>query len=72
MGQTQARRKPKDWALTREEARAYFEEQARRLLDMDGEEFVRAWEAGEFDDNTDRRGVIELSLILPLYYESTQ
>lgn len=52
------------------EARSYFDDEARRLVGMDGEEFVRAWEGGEFDDNPDRPGVMELVIILPFYYDS--
>ena len=67
MAQTRPKTKT---TYTPEEGRAIFDQEAHRLLGMDGEEFVRKWEAGEFDDNPDRRGVIELSIVLPLYYDS--
>ena len=70
MAQTRPKAKRRRTTFTPEEGRAHFDEQARRLLGMEGEEFVRRWEAGEFDDNPDRRGVIELSIVLPLYYDS--
>ena len=36
--------------LSREEGRAFFDEQARKLLGISGEEFLRRWDAGEYDD----------------------
>ena len=44
--------------LTAEEARAHFDAQARRLLGMSGEEFLRRLDAGEFDDQVDQPGPI--------------
>lgn len=35
--------------LTPDEEWRVFDSQARRLLDMSGEEFLRRWNAGEFD-----------------------
>jgi hypothetical protein len=42
--------------LTEEEARAYFDAQARRLLGISGEEFLRRLDAGEFDELVDLPG----------------
>jgi len=70
MAQTRAKVHRRNWVMSAQEARAYFDDEARRLVGMDGEEFVRAWEAGEFDDNPDRPGVMELVIILPFYYDS--
>lgn len=39
--------------LSQQEAWEMFDRQARQCLDMSGEEFIRAWEAGEFDDDPD-------------------
>lgn len=39
--------------LTREEARAYFDAEARRMMGMSGEEFLRRLDSGEFDDIID-------------------
>jgi hypothetical protein len=44
--------------LTQEEARAYFDSQARRLVGMSGEEFLRRLDAGEFNDLIDDPGPI--------------
>ena len=68
MAQAKAKPTRPRWEMSPEEARAYFDAQARRLVGMSGEEFARAWEAGAFDDNPDRPGVIELIIGLPLYY----
>ena len=52
--------------LDREEARAFLDAQARRYLDMSGDEFQRAWEAGEFDDDPDRPEVMRVAMLLPI------
>ena len=39
--------------LSREEARAFFDEQARKLMGMSGDEFLRRYDAGEFDEQFD-------------------
>ena len=52
--------------LTAEEARAYFDAQARRLVGMSGEEFLRRLDAGEFDDLVDQPGPIgNLEMLSP-------
>lgn len=52
--------------MTREEAREFFDEQARAWLGMSGEEFMSAWDAGEFDDPPERTEVTNVALLLPL------
>lgn len=37
--------------LTKEETWEMFDRQARARANMSGEEFIRAWDAGEFDDD---------------------
>ncbi|MGH3088111.1 MAG: hypothetical protein ACRDSJ_12425 [Rubrobacteraceae bacterium] len=55
--------------LSREEGRELFDRQARRYLDMTGEEFLKKWDSGEFGDPDDRRknppGVMRLAMLLP-------
>ncbi len=55
--------------LTPEEGRELFDRAARHYLDMSGEEFVRRWDAGEFDDPDDRTknppGVMSVAMLLP-------
>jgi hypothetical protein len=56
--------------FTVEEARELFDQQARAYLDMSGEEFIRRWDAGEFDDPDDRTKngpeVMRIAMLLPL------
>lgn len=51
-------------ALTKEEAWEIFDAQARERANMSGEEFLRAWDAGEFDD--DPESVMFLAMLIPL------
>lgn len=52
--------------LSPEEARALFDREARRLLGIPGTEFLRRWDAGEFDvDGPDHGKLISLSLLIP-------
>ena len=54
--------------LSDEEARAYFDEQARRLLGISGEEFLDRYEAGEYWGETDfdrYHKINELIMIMP-------
>lgn len=51
--------------LTQEEAEHLLDEQAQRYLGMSGEEFQRAWKAGEFDA-VDRPKVLRVAMLLPL------
>jgi len=57
--------KAKCQELSRDEGRALLDRQARRCLNMSGDEFVRAWNAGEFDDDPDRPEVMEVVMLLP-------
>lgn len=52
--------------LTPEEGRAIFDEAARRRLGMSGDEFIRRWEAGEFDEGPERLDVMHVAMLLPL------
>jgi hypothetical protein len=51
--------------LTVEEGRKLLDKQGRRYLRMSGDEFIRRWEAGEFDDNPDRPEVMRVAMLLP-------
>jgi hypothetical protein len=51
--------------LTRGEGRALFDARAREWLGMSGDEFIRAWEAGEIED-PDRSDVMVLVLMMPM------
>jgi hypothetical protein len=55
--------------LTDEEARELFDRSARHYLGISGEEFLRRWDAGEYDDPDDRTKnppeVMEVASLLP-------
>ncbi len=51
------------------EGREIFDHQARSLMSMSGEEFLRRWDAGEFDaiaDAPGHRHIMRLALMIPL------
>ncbi len=54
---------PVEW-LSAEEARALFDERARKIAGMSGEDFVRRWEAGEIEDADDSE-LMALVLMIP-------
>ncbi|MDQ2829159.1 MAG: hypothetical protein M3Y74_08915 [Chloroflexota bacterium] len=45
--------------------RAFFDERTRAYLGMSGEEFMRAWDAGEFDNEPEQTDVTAVALLLP-------
>jgi hypothetical protein len=47
-----------------EEGRELFDRQARLRLGMSGEEFLRAWDAGEFGDRDDS-DLMGVAMMLP-------
>ena len=49
--------------LTTEEERVVFDEQARRFMNLSGEEFLQKWEAGELSGDDPR--VIHLLMLRP-------
>jgi hypothetical protein len=54
--------------LTLEERRTFFDEQARALVGMSGDEFLRRWDAGEFEacaDDPEHPEVMHLALLIP-------
>ena len=66
MARASAKTNGKVHELTEQEGCELFDRQARRNLGMSGEEFVRQWEAGKFDDNPDRPEVMSVAMLLPL------
>ena len=52
--------------LTPEEAWETFDEAARYYLHMSGQEFIKAWEAGKFDDDPDRPAVVRVAMLRPV------
>jgi hypothetical protein len=51
--------------LTQQEGYALLEQAAQQYLHMSAEEFIRAWNAGEFDDNPDQPDVMYVAMLLP-------
>ena len=56
--------------LTPEEARKLFDQEARRNFGISGEEFIKAWESGQFDDEPDQPDLMNLVMMLPTIKES--
>lgn len=55
--------------LDDDEARQQFDRQARRLMGISGEEFLRRYEAGEFEaiqDERQQRAVMKLVMLTDL------
>jgi hypothetical protein len=52
--------------LTPDEGRALLDQAARQYLAMSADEFIQAWEAGQFDDDPDRPDVMYVAMLLPL------
>ncbi|MBA2448641.1 MAG: hypothetical protein H0V51_11515 [Chloroflexi bacterium] len=50
--------------LTDEEWMAKVDRAARHHLGMSGEEFARAWKAGQFDNDPDQPGVMRVAMML--------
>lgn len=54
--------------LTDDEAHAIFDAQARKTMGMSGEEFLRRYDAGEFNgiqDDWENMGLIRLIMLIP-------
>lgn len=51
--------------VSREEGVDILDQQARRYFNMSGEEFIRAWESGEFTD-PDGPNVMRVAMLIPL------
>jgi hypothetical protein len=51
--------------LSPEESRAFFDAKVRVLLGVGGEEFVRRWNAGEYDEIADDPAHSDIMLFLP-------
>ncbi len=56
--------KPKWRELSQADSRTLLDQQARRYLHMSGDDFIRAWDAGQFADNPDRPEVMRVAMLL--------
>jgi hypothetical protein len=57
---------PIQW-LSHDEARTFFDEQAQALVGLSGEEFLRRWDAGEYDaiaDDPEHPEVMRLAALI--------
>jgi hypothetical protein len=52
--------------ITKVEGMGILDKGARRYSDMSGEEFIHAWESGQFDDDPDGPNVMYVALLIPL------
>jgi hypothetical protein len=60
-------RLPKVELLSPEEARALFDENARRELGMSGDEFIAAWDRGDFNFDPDYSDAVgHLWMLMPM------
>lgn len=59
-------RKKRSCGVTREDARKLFNRQARKYLQMSGDEFIEKWKAGEFNGQSDTANVLQVAMLLPL------
>ena len=53
---------------SKEEAQQFFDAEAMKTLGISGDEFLRRWEAGEWQpvpDDTEVRKIAELSMMIP-------
>jgi hypothetical protein len=51
--------------LGTEQGRELLDRQARRYLGMSGEEFIAAWDAGEFNGESETPEVARVAMLLP-------
>jgi hypothetical protein len=54
--------------LTKEEAYALLDREARRYLHMSAQDFIIAWNNGKFDDDPDQPDVMYVAMLLPLVH----
>ncbi len=58
--------------LSYEEGRKLLDERAHRYLGIDGDEFIRRWDAGTYRKNADRREVLRVAAALPFARAKTR
>jgi hypothetical protein len=51
--------------LTLEEGRSLLDKQARKYLNISGDEFIKKWDAGEFGDDPDRPEIMHVAMLIP-------
>ena len=68
MAKTVSKAKTQSLDLSPEESRAWFDKQARELLGISGEEFVRRLDAGEYADIPDDAGDADIIKLATLAF----
>jgi hypothetical protein len=51
------------------EGRALLDRRAQRYLGISGAEFVRRWNAGEYANDPEQPGVMDVAVLLPFWRE---
>jgi hypothetical protein len=51
--------------LDKDEGRRPFDREAQRLLSISGAEFLRRWDAGEYDADPDHPEIMSLVMLIP-------
>lgn len=51
--------------LTPNEAKRFFDREARRTLGMPGDKFIRDWTAGKFNGKSESPEVMHLAILMP-------
>ncbi len=51
--------------LTLKQGSALLDKQVRKYLHLSGDEFIKKWDAGEFDENPDRPEIMRLVMLIP-------
>jgi hypothetical protein len=57
--------KPQIQELTKEQARRMFDRESRRYAKMPGKEFIKKWEAGQFNGKSDAPEIMRVAMLLP-------
>ena len=58
-------KKSKVRELSKDQARRMFDRQAQHYLKMSGTEFIKKWDAGQFNGKADTPAVIRVAMLLP-------
>ncbi len=63
---------PEVRVVTPEQGWVLFDEAAQSELGIGGEEFLRRWFGGDYADNPDQPGVVNVEMLLPFVRERVQ
>lgn len=60
-----------DAVFGKDEARQLLEATAQRYLHISGEEFLRRWDAGEYQNPDNGSGVMRVAMLIPMVRETS-